>query len=235
MRKLSLFIILLFVAAACGKGGSETPAPSIILGKATLNSPAQDEACTTGTSLSSTESTVTFYWFAGNNAESYELVVKNLLNNVITKKTVTTNFTDVPLAKDTPFSWYVISKSSKTSSTAQSDTWKFYNAGSGRTNYAPFPAEIIAPTYNQSINSGNITLQWKGADADNDITGYDVYFGTSETDVNNKLSSLSKSFAANVLSTTVQTSAATTYYWKVITKDSKDNTSDSGVFKFRTN
>lgn len=233
--KKSAVIILLLLISACGKKGSDAPAPAIVLGKASLNSPAQDEACTTGTSLSATESTVAFYWFAANNAESYELVVKNLLNNTITKLSVSTNFADMPLAKDTPFSWYVISKSTKTSNTAQSDTWKFYNAGSGKTNFAPFPTEIIGPTYNQSVNSGSVTLQWKGADADNDITGYVLYFGTSETDVNNKLSSLSKTFSSSTLSSSESTAAGTTYYWKVITKDSKDNYSDSGLFKFRTN
>jgi hypothetical protein len=29
--------------------------------------------------------------------------------------------------------------------------------------------------------------------------------------------------------------ANTTYYWKVITRDTKGNTSDSGVFEFKTN
>jgi hypothetical protein len=93
----------------------------------------------------------------------------------------------------------------------------------------------VSPTYNQAVGSGNINLQWKGADTDNDITGYEVYFGTSETDVNNKSSSLLRAVAANLSSTAVPTNPGTTYYWKVITKDAKNNSSDSGLYKFRTN
>jgi hypothetical protein len=235
MKKLGLYILILTgIITACSKG-SDSPAPVVTPEKAVLRLPAKDEVCLNGVSVSNTESTVRFEWTNANNAQSYELVIKNLLTNTLTNRVVNTNFIDINLLKDTPYSWYVISKSSKTSATAESDTWKFYNAGSGKTNYAPFPAEIVSPTYNQAVGSGNINLQWKGADTDNDITGYEVYFGTSETDVNNKSSSLSRTVAANLSSTAVTTNPGTTYYWKVITKDAKNNSSDSGLYKFRTN
>jgi len=234
MKKLGLYILILTGIIACSKG-SDSPAPVVTPEKAVLRLPAKDEVCLNGVSVSNTESTVRFEWTNANNAQSYEVVIKNLLTNTLTNRVVNTNFIDINLLKDTPYSWYVISKSSKTSATAESDTWKFYNAGSGKTNYAPFPAEIVSPTYNQAVGSGNINLQWKGADTDNDITGYEVYFGTSETDVNNKSSSLLRAVAANLSSTAVPTNPGTTYYWKVITKDAKNNSSDSGLYKFRTN
>ena len=235
MRKLGLYILILTsIVSACGKK-SDGPAPDVNPEKAVLSLPAKDEVCLNGVSVSNTESTVRFEWSNATNAQSYELIIRNLSTNTQSNRTVNTNFIDVNLLKDTPYSWYVISKSSKTAVTAESETWRFYNAGSGKTNYAPFPAEIVSPTYNQSVGSGSINLQWKGADTDNDITGYEVYFGTSEADVNNKLSSLSRTVAANLSSTAVSTVPATTYYWKVITKDSKNNSSDSGLYKFRTN
>ncbi len=233
MKKLVLSILLLTaIVGACSKGSD---APEVNPEKAVLRLPAKDEVCLNGVSVSNTESTVRFEWSNAANAQRYEVIVKNLLTNTLTNKEVNTNFIDINLLKDTPYSWYVISKSSKSSATAESDTWKFYNAGSGKTNYAPFPAEIVSPTYNQAVGSGNINLQWKGADTDNDITGYEVYFGTSETDVNNKSSSLLRAVAANLSSTAVPTNPGTTYYWKVITKDAKNNSSDSGLYKFRTN
>ena len=58
---------------------------------------------------------------------------------------------------------------------------------------------------------------------------FKVYLGTT-----NSPSVLQSNQIASVLSN-VSVSSATTYYWKVVTKDLKGNTSDSGVYSFTVN
>jgi len=79
------------------------------------------------------------------------------------------------------------------------------------------------------MNDGNeVELRWTGADVEDDIETYEVYFSASSADE----------------VTLVQSGAETTYvatglvsqgvyYWKVVTIDSQGNSSDSGVFDFK--
>lgn len=231
MKRNLIYTCILFLCLACG-GKKKTGTPAAAApGKAVLVSPTQNEACTSGVAVSATESSVQFSWVSSSNTESYEVNIKNLLTNVSTTKTVTANTTSATLLKDTPYSWFVVSKSSKTATTTASDTWKFYNAGDGKTNYAPFPAEIVSPTYNQAIaaSGGKITLDWNGSDTDNDLVNFDIYLGTTTTPA-----LLQANVTASILNN-VSVNNATTYYWRVISRDSKGNTSDSGLYRFSVN
>jgi len=225
--KIGVATLLVFLLSTCGKKASEPPAPLATV----LDVPLKDEVCLTGKIISDSESTIEFKWAAAANAESYELSIKNLLTSAITThNTSSTNLT-LTLTRNTPYSWFVTSKSSKSATTAVSPIWKFYNSGLGATSYPPYPAEIISPTLGQKVTAvnGKLTLQWRGLDADNDILNYDVYFGTSNTP-GTLQSKLSEPSLANVA-----VNSATTYYWKVITRDAKGNTSDSGTFQFMIN
>jgi hypothetical protein len=75
--------------------------------------------------------------------------------------------------------WFVVSKSVKSTVKAQSDTWKFYNAGPGTISHPLFPAESLSPSYAQNVTAlnGTINLTRAATDPDNDIAGYDIYFG----------------------------------------------------------
>lgn len=217
------------VLIACGK--SKTAAPVISPPeKATLLFPVQNSACTIVTVISDTESRVQFSWGRAANTDSYELIIKNLITQASISNTSVLTEQQVNLPRNTPFSWQIISKSDKTATTVASDTWKFYNPGPGALAYAPYPSEIISPTAGQQLNAinGKITLRWSGADADNDLTGYDIYFGTSN---NPPL------FQSNTTSTSITDVAVNTgtYYWKVIAKDAQGNTSDSGIYQFTVN
>ena len=53
--------------------------------------------------------------------------------------------TTATLDKGVPYSWRVTSKSTTSTTTTPSDLWKFYLAGDGVVNYAPFPADLTAP------------------------------------------------------------------------------------------
>ena len=130
-----------------GNGGGGGPTPPTPPSAATLTAPANNKVCETGTSISDTQSNVDFSWSASANTNTYDLKITNLNTNQITNKTgLTTTSTTVALAKGNPYSWQITSKSSQTTQTASSATWKFYLAGAtGQTSYAPFPADLKTP------------------------------------------------------------------------------------------
>lgn len=231
MKKKHLLLLLL-LALACGKKKDPEPDPEIPAPKmAVLTSPVQNEVCTSGEVLSDTESLITFVWKTAENAESYELSYKNLETGALESMITTTTKATVKLTSNTPYSWKIISKSSKTSAVATSEVWKFYNAGNGVVAYAPYPAELISPSLGSVITpvAGKISLTWKGADPDDDISSYVVYFGTAANPP------LYKSDLNATSLTDVLVNNSTTYYWMVVTKDSKGNTSNSGISQFKTN
>jgi hypothetical protein len=228
MRKgISLLCVIAFLSGCGGKGNN--PAPVLKPVSAVLGAPAQNAVCTTGTIISTTQSSIAFTWTAASNTNSYNLIIENLLTQDSTVQNTSQTQIAVTLLRNTPYAWYVVSKSTQTTATAQSAVWKFYNSGAGVVSYAPFPAEIVSPTLGQTVSAsqGTVNLTWTGSDVlANSIANYDVYFGTTITPPILK-SSISDSFLNSVPVT-----SNTTYYWKVITKDFLGNTSDSGVYQF---
>lgn len=224
IQRITFLATCVYLLTACGDNNSEN-APTPIA--ATLNLPAQNSICITGVPVSETESMVNFTWNTSANTDNYELVLKNLLTGESIIKSTTTNQLDVLLKRNTPFSWYVVSKSGMNPSTAKSDVWKFYNSGKGQQSHSPFAAEITSPGYGENITAtaGTVNLTWTGSDVDNDISEYEIYFGTSETPP------LFKTVTTMTLNTIVI--SGNTYYWKVVTKDSKSNTSESTLFHFK--
>ncbi|WP_379087347.1 hypothetical protein [Pedobacter sp. UC225_65] len=227
MKKYLFICLLCLVVIGCEKTPKVIDPPT----KAVLALPNNNETCISGTIISPTLSSISFKWTASQNAESYVLTIKNLESGSIITQTTTTTEIPVTLSRNTPYSWSVTAKSSRTSTTAQSEVWKFYNAGEALSFYTPFPAEMASPTMGQRITptAGKITLQWVGSDVDNDIVNYDIYLGT------NANPTLLKSNQVDHALADVAVNAGTTYYWKVITRDSKGNTSDSGIHIFYTN
>ena len=229
MRKIIFIIVSFLTIISCGKKKSNlVPEPTAAI----LVSPANNEACITGITISNTENKITFNWTAGANTDSYLLTVTNLISKAQQTQSNTENTATFTLQQNTPYSWYVTSKSSKSAASTISLTWKFYNSGSGTSSYPPYPAEILNPLMGQFITpvNGKINLQWKGTDADNDIVNYDVYLGTSSNNV-----TAIKTLHTSTSLADLSVNANTTYYWKVISRDGKGNTSDSGLFEFKTN
>jgi hypothetical protein len=227
MKKLLPLLFMGLILIGCGKK-KNTPVPILPPAKAVLSTPSQNAVCTTGTVLSDTESSILFTWNTADNAGNYDLVLKNLLTSDTTTQNTNQTQLTLTLLRNTPYSWYIVSKSDKTSATAKSDVWKFYNSGPGVVTYAPFPAEIISPTFGQQVtaSSGTINLSWTGNSVDNATLVYDVYFGTSNSPV------ILKSNLTDMFLNNVTVISGTTYYWRIITKDPNGNTSDSGLFQF---
>jgi hypothetical protein len=234
MRKIPLAAILLMLFLSCGKNkGTTEPEPAVILApdKAALSGPASNATCTVGRVLSATQSAVTFNWSAAPNAENYDITIRNLLTaTTVTQNTAATQL-ELTLLRNTPYAWYVTAKTSKTTTTSQSDTWKFYNAGLAATNYAPFPADLTAPLFNQNLTAtaGKVTMMWTGSDVDNDISGYDIYLGTT---LSNMVAVKSNQ---TIVGLDVMVTSGTLYYWKVVTKDSLGNNSTSVTNQFAVN
>lgn len=225
MKYIAVLLLGLTFLGCGGKDGPKAPESSRLV------FPLKDSECTTGVSLSNTSSEVEFQWQASDNTESYQIRVTNLVTNVSQNMSTSATSIKLPLDKGAPYSWFVTSINTSVTETATSEIWRFYNAGS-QTSYAPFPAEIIAPKSGASVlRSANneVELDWSGADVDNDITGYEVYFSTT-----NPPETLIFSPLANDTDVNVTIAAATVYYWRVKTLDSEGNSSDSGVYQFKS-
>jgi hypothetical protein len=222
-----IIILFFFIITGCQKGEKANPQPE----KATLVFPVDNSVCVEGIILSLTENSINFTWNSSNSTDSYEFSIKNLITGTSIVKVVNTPNIEITLLRNTPYSWFVSSRNTKNPFIAKSDIWKFYNSGPGVISYSPFPAEIISPKKEQTVQaiSGNINLEWKGNDVDGDILNYDIYLGTTTTPsiINSKITSSSLN--------NIAVKANTTYYWKVITRDSKGNLSDSGLNQFMVN
>jgi hypothetical protein len=225
MKRIVIALTLSLMAMACsssddGGGGSGNTDAAV------LSAPSNNSECTTGTEVSATESKVTFQWAAAPDAETYFVYIKNLDTQgaFLQYNAGTGTSYDITLLKGTPYSWYVSAKKTA-GNTAVSQTWKFYNAGDGITNYAPFPAEAVYPVMSASVY-GPVTLEWTGSDLDDDIDGYKVYLDTNTSPVTLK-GTVSNPTLPNVALTTG------TYYWKVVTSDEAGNETASPVYQFK--
>jgi hypothetical protein len=122
----------------------------------------------------------------------------------------------------------VKSKANIGNETADSEMWRFYNAGLPEESHPPFPAQAVNPKMGASIDSGDLTLQWEATDVDNDIASYTVLLDTNNSPVAEVGNPSTNSLNVTVTSGIV-------YYWKVITTDGLGNESYSQTFEFRVN
>lgn len=226
MKQFFLSLIALALLSSCGGNDDPPPAPE----GADLIFPLENSECTTGVSVNETLSQVTFEWQSSANTETYSLNVVNLDTNM--PQTISTAATSASLsiAKGAPFSWSVTSINSDSDQIATSETWLFYNSGA-QTTYAPFPAQLVSPISGSTVQksiANDIDLVWIGADVENDIESFEVFFA----DQNPPLTSLGIT-TSSIMELGASVESNTVYFWRVITTDSEGNTSDSGVFEFK--
>ena len=141
---------------------------------------------------------------------------------------------EVILKHGEPYSWKVTAEVPESGSSLTSKEWKFYLAGLGEVNYAPFPPELISPRPSAKVNlnsNDQVLLNWSCSDPDNDIKGYKVYL--DKTDGSSLIASFDET--DNQVIIAFVASAETTYFWKVVAYDDKGNTASSGVYSFSTN
>ncbi len=225
MRHHVVFICCLLVIMGCKKKDEPKPPEASV-----LIFPNQDSECTTGESLNETTSSVEFRWMSSVNTEIYELKVSNITTGIAQTISTASLSAKLPLEKGAPYSWFVVSKNAKANETAFSETRQFYNAGS-QTTYAPFPAQIIFPKSGASVLkdiNNEIELSWSGADIEDDIEVFKVYFGTEPT-----TNILIATLPSDGFNRKVSVLSGNIYYWRIVTRDAESNTSDSGIFQFK--
>tara|TARA_R110000868_G_scaffold1647_1_gene13235 strand:- start:2532 stop:3215 length:684 start_codon:yes stop_codon:yes gene_type:complete len=225
MKPIAIFLCFL---ALVGCGGKDSPKPPL---PALLVFPQKNSECTTGQDVTgSNTSLVEFRWQTSDHTESYELRATNLNSNTTQTIVVNGSSAKLPIQKGAPYSWLVVSKNTKVSETARSETWRFYNAGV-ETTHAPFPAEVIAPITGSNISkdlNNEVLLDWEGADVDNDLEGYEVYFSTETppTTLITTLTSGKSDFKVSVAANTI-------YYWRIVTLDLEGNTATNSISQFK--
>lgn len=232
-QKLLIGLFILLVSCSGGEGEREVPDPVIENPEAaTLVFPFENEVCLEGNILSESESEVTFEWNSSAHTDSYTVHVENL--SAGQTQTLNTNGVSITakLQRNTPYSWQVESKAEGISETALSPLWKFYNAGEGTETYAPFPAEAINPKTGANIDTSSklLTLSWNGNDPDNDLMEFDVYFDTVTPPTH-----FEDTVPENSLNVSISPGSGTVYYWKVVSRDTGNNTSHSEIFQFKVN
>ena len=237
MKKFTYLFIFLLIFSCGGDeggvdgGGDPPPSPP---GSVTLTAPANGKVCETGTSTSDIKSNVDFSWQASSNTSTYDLQVTNLNTSAVVNKTgLTSTNSTVELDKGQPYIWKVISKNTSTTQTGTSTSWKFYLAGQGIKNYAPFPADLKAPASGSTVSrssDGKVTFTWEGSDPDQgDELKYTLY--VDKTDGKQSPASDLTNISAKTVD--VALDAGTLYYWRVKTSDGT-NSSFSIVYSFRT-
>tara|TARA_B110000444_G_scaffold92160_1_gene87097 strand:+ start:246 stop:929 length:684 start_codon:yes stop_codon:yes gene_type:complete len=215
------FLIIMLSLISCSGGNDNSvseenniPEPEAAI----LTKPANNSECLE-------VEAVKFEWSTSKNTTSYDIVVKNLSNDVKTSQTTTSNSVEISLEKGFPYSWQIISKN-EGSVTKISSTWKFYLSGTPLKNHAPFPAEIITPKPGEAIVKGTIELSWTFSDVDSsDTHTFDIYLDNqnASTKIESDYSNTKKSISLN---------QAGTYYWRIVTKDNHGSTSNSGISSF---
>lgn len=225
MRLPFLLLVLMILMACGGKDAPQAPAA------AQLTFPLKNSECTTGeTVIGTNTSVVTFNWVASNHTETYELRATNLNTNTTQTIMSTAPTAKLTLEKGSPYSWSVISRNKAVQETGKSETWLFYNAGF-QTTYAPFPAEVKAPrmgsTVAKDINN-EVVLIWEGADVDNDLAGYEVYFSTD-----NPPTTLLASLTSSQSELNVSVTSNTSYYWRIVSFDLEGNKATNAIASFK--
>ena len=233
----TLMILGVTLLTACGSdsgGGTPTPTPTptpiAAPGKASLTLPENNKPCETGEVSGSTASVI-FTWSQGSDTESFDLSITNSDTNQVTNRAgLTTTTATVPLTRGHRYAWKITSKNKGTETTA-SDTYKFYLAGDGEENAAPFSAEAVYPQPGSSVTkseNNTVTLEWEAADPDNDTLTYTLLIDTVDgrqeaTEENTGLTTNTKEVAVD---------SGTIYYWSVTTSDGSISVT-SDVFSFR--
>ncbi|MEL0271968.1 MAG: hypothetical protein VW932_02620 [Flavobacteriaceae bacterium] len=245
MKKQLLYITLisLFLAACSGGEPGETPTPQPqvkIPTAASLVSPANNTECNQGNIISTDLSSVLFQWNPSENTNTYTLKVTNLNTNTVQEQSSSNTSLSMALKRGTPFSWKVVSKSNSTTQTAESGTFRFFNAGAPVENHTPFPAEAVSPSRGATLTGvTSITIEWESSDIDNDLAAHTVQLiGSSEVldqvDFNNETTVTYQTTTTQSINE-VAVEAGKIYYWQVKSQDEVGNSATSEIFEFRVN
>lgn len=224
--------MVFFLLFACSTEEQPEKINDLLPGLFNLIYPENGSACLDGSVINDTQSKVTFMWGSSQNANHYEIEIINLNDNYTQKFQSNERTYKVVLKHGEPYAWSVTSVVNNSSSITSKE-WKFYLAGSGVTNYAPFPPELITPRPSARVNlnsDGRVIFNWTSSDVDDDLETYELFLDQTNA------STLVKTLAnvENSVELGVELETGFTYYWKIVATDSEGNSSSSGVYSFIT-
>ncbi|MBT8290959.1 MAG: hypothetical protein KJO93_08980 [Muriicola sp.] len=224
------FLSALFISCGGSSDPDPEPEPPVVVtppSAAALIFPDNNTECNEGIVVNETQSTVNFRWSDSENTDSYQVNLRNLDNNNTSRTNSSINSADITILRGVPYEWFVVSRADGTNETSTSPTWRFYNQGPGVENYAPFPADVVSPERGSTVTaSGTVSLVWAGSDVDNDLEDFEVFFGTDSSALASLGTTTDSTLDATVVSGTV-------YYWRIVSRDSQGNTSQSEIFDFQ--
>jgi hypothetical protein len=228
-KKIVVFFLLIgCLAISCSEKESTTEVIMDSPTAAMLIFPDRNAECNEGVIVSKTETDVLFKWGETANTSAYRITITNLNDATSREIRTTKNEFLIRSLRGTPYSWVVKSEAIIGDETADSETWKFYNAGLPEESHPPFPAEVISPQIGMRLDPGEIVLQWEASDIDNDIAFYTILLDTK----NSPETAIGVTGTNRVKATVA---SGLIYYWKVITTDALGNVSYSQTFQFRVN
>ncbi len=221
----TLMILGVTLLTACSSDSVDgTPTPIAAPGKASLTLPENNKPCETAAS-------VIFTWSQGSDTETFDLSITNSDTNQVTNRAgLTTTTATVPLTRGHRYAWKITSKNKGTETTT-SDTYKFYLAGDGEENAAPFSAEAVYPQPGSSVTpseNNTVTLEWEAADPDSDTLTYTLHIDT----VDGRQEAAEENTGLTTNTKEVAVESGTIYYWSVTTSDGSISVT-SDVFSFR--
>jgi len=229
MKNLIYVAVISISLWSCGGGGDEPTPPPVNTAPTvpTLTYPTNNLLCI--------DNVLNFQWSASTDGQgdaiTYQIQVAkdNLFAQIAHSLTSTTTSKSITLEKGIAYYWRVKATDSKSAASNYSATFSFYTEGVGVTNHLPFSPVLVSPALNSVQTTATVNLQWTASDVDaSDTLTYDVYFGTASpptvvTSANQSAATLTKTV-----------SASTTYYWKVVVKDSKGGQTIGQVWSFTT-
>jgi hypothetical protein len=230
MKKL-FYMTFFFLLLACSAEEQSEETIDLLPGLFNLLYPENGSACLDGSIINDTQSKITFQWNASQNANEYEVEIINLNDNYSQKMLSKDRSLEVVLKHGEPYAWTVTAFVDDASITSKE--WKFYLAGNGIVNYAPFPPELISPRPSARVNlnsNGQVVLNWTSSDVDGDLETYELYMDQNDG------STLIQTFTEveNTIEIGIVADPGITYLWKVLAIDSDGNSSSSGVYYFVT-
>ena len=128
------------------------------------------------------------------------------------------------LSAGTTFYWRVVVYDAQNNST-QGSVWSFSTAAINQPPTTPSNPNPINGSTGVSISP---TLSWSTSDPEGGSVGYDLYTGTSSSNL-----SLNKSGQGTSVSLT-SLSAGTPYYWRVVVYDAQNNSTQGSIWSFTT-
>ncbi len=223
---IGVLVVLLFIS--CGPDLDLVQAVLLPPSKVELIFPEENSECTAGVIISETESEVVFDWSEAEVTDGYIISLTNLTTGQEQLFESDSSSLPIRMLRGTPYRWRVDTFLNDSNEVVSSDEEAFYNAGPGVQSFIPFPATAVFPKNGELLNTSesSITLQWEASDLDNDITEYDVYFG-----IETEPPLFSSAIQSNSLSN-VPVESGEIYFWRVVTRDTQGNESNSEVFTF---